>query len=155
MVGRNSSMLLMAFCITMSNTHSRGRHSSSISLVDDTGKYLGNSRENTHTPPEKVKTGMSTNRCRQAKNDWRYKNTHTLIYSTQLNCRSKQYIIPRTNCMITEDEDLQSAAFDQSLQNVVHRAANKQREEVCVRECVFVKVLCSHYPVRSSCPHRG
>lgn len=40
MVGRNSSMLLMAFCMTTSNTHSRGRHSSSISLVDDAGKYL-------------------------------------------------------------------------------------------------------------------
>lgn len=29
---------------------------------------------------------------------------HTLIYSTQLNWRSKQYIIRRTNYMITEDE---------------------------------------------------
>ncbi|TNN73908.1 hypothetical protein EYF80_015925 [Liparis tanakae] len=35
MVGRNSSMLLTAFCMTMSNTHRRGRHSSSISSVDD------------------------------------------------------------------------------------------------------------------------
>lgn len=40
MVGRNSSMLLMTFCMTPSNTHSSGRHSSSISLVDDGGKYL-------------------------------------------------------------------------------------------------------------------
>lgn len=40
MVGRKSSMVLMAFCMTESNTHSRGRHSSSISLVEDAGKYL-------------------------------------------------------------------------------------------------------------------
>lgn len=45
MVGRNSSMLLMAFCMTTSNTHSRGRHSSSISSVEDAGKYLGNVQE--------------------------------------------------------------------------------------------------------------
>lgn len=44
MVGRNSSMLLMAFCMTTSNTHSRGRHSSSISLVDAAGKYLEKQR---------------------------------------------------------------------------------------------------------------
>lgn len=40
MVGRKSSMLLMAFCMTPSKTHSSGRHSSSISLVDAAGKYL-------------------------------------------------------------------------------------------------------------------
>lgn len=44
MVGRNSSMLLIAFCMTASNTHNRGRHSSSISLVDEAGKYLCNTR---------------------------------------------------------------------------------------------------------------
>lgn len=31
--------------MTASNTHSRGRHSSSISFVDDAGKYLGESQE--------------------------------------------------------------------------------------------------------------
>lgn len=45
MVGRNNSMLLMAFCMTVSNTHNRGRHSSSISLVEDAGKYLGQIQE--------------------------------------------------------------------------------------------------------------
>lgn len=45
MVGRKSSMLLTAFCMAASNTHSRGRHSSSISFVDDAGKYLGETRE--------------------------------------------------------------------------------------------------------------
>lgn len=45
MVGRKSSMMLTAFCMTASNTHSRGRHSSSISFVDDAGKYLGESQE--------------------------------------------------------------------------------------------------------------
>lgn len=49
MVGRNSSMLLMAFCMTASNTHNRGRHSSSISLVDDAGKYLRDTAAATQT----------------------------------------------------------------------------------------------------------
>lgn len=49
MVGRKSSMLLMAFCMTASKTHNRGRHSSSISLVDDEGKYLPHKHTQTRT----------------------------------------------------------------------------------------------------------
>ena len=44
MVGRKSSMLLTAFCMTPSNTQSSGRHSCSISLVDEDGKYLRRKR---------------------------------------------------------------------------------------------------------------
>lgn len=94
MVGRNSSMLLMAFCMTTSNTHSRGRHSSSISWVDDAGKYLG-IHENTRW----ARTDKSANRCRQARTDWRYKHEH---WSTVQ--RSKRRIIQRVNYTITEDE---------------------------------------------------
>lgn len=71
MVGRNSSMLLIAFCMTTSNTHSRGRHSSSISLVDDAGKYL----ENTHTEDKQMQTSKYRLEMQ----------IHTSIYTTQFN----------------------------------------------------------------------
>ena len=105
MVGRNSSMLLMAFCMTVSNTHSRGRHSSSISCVDDAGKYLGNSHTHTHTHTHihRARTDVSTNRRRQSK-DRLEVQIHTLIHCTQLNWGSKQRIIRRINYTITEDE---------------------------------------------------
>lgn len=86
-------MLLTAFCIAMSNTHSRGRHSSSISLVDDEGKYLGNSQEHTrtHVSAHTAHTDMSTNRCRQA-NTAEDTNMHTdQQYAAQLKIKAIHY----------------------------------------------------------------
>lgn len=70
MVGRNSSMLPMAFCMITSNTHSRGRHSSSISFVDGAGKYLGGRRTHRkHRREYKERRG-------ERRRVWRYKHSH-------------------------------------------------------------------------------
>lgn len=116
MVGRNSSMWLTAFCMTTSNTHSRGRHSSSISFVEDAGKYLREDKEKKPTEGAKTK---KKNEERREEMQTRHKHID-LQYTAQSEKGSKPGVIPRTNCVITEDVDLQSAAFDQSLQNVVH-----------------------------------
>lgn len=57
-------------------------------------------------------------------------NTHIdLHYTVQLKIKAIRY--PTDKLRDHRGWDLQSAAFDQSLQNVVHCAANKQRDAVC------------------------
>lgn len=69
-----------------------------------------------------------------------------LQYTAQLRIKAVHY--PESKLHDHRGWHLQSAAFDQSLQNVVHRAANKQREELC--ECVFLDGFFFYYLVRSS-----
>lgn len=129
MVGRNSSMLLMAFCMTVSNTHNRGRHSSSISLVEDAGKYLGKIQEQKGMEEQ----GRS---CRNKSTNWL--GVH--------NANKEQIYLNKWHDQ--RGRDVRSAAFDQSLQYVVHWAAKKQRGGVW--GCVFLEgcSLCQGYLFR-------
>lgn len=84
----------------------------------------------THTYTHTARTDVRTNICRQTADT----STHIdLQHAAQMEIRVTHY--PEHKLHDHRGWDLQSAAFDQSLQNVVHRAANKQREEVC--ECVW------------------
>lgn len=123
MVGRNSSMLLMAFCMTVSNTHNRGRHSSSISLVEDAGKYLGTIQGRKGMEEQ----GRS---CRNKRTNWLGVHNENKEQSDALSLNKWHD---------QRGRDVRPAAFDQSLQYVVHWAVKKQRG---VWGCVF---LCQGY----------
>lgn len=90
MVGRKSSMLLTAFCMTVSNTHSRGRHSSSISFVDDAGKYLGESQGHA----ERGRRWMQTSE-RGVNGDMRQTHTQSDLQAAATNHRLKITRPPR------------------------------------------------------------
>lgn len=109
MVGRNSSMLLMDFCMTVSNTHNWGRHSSSISLVEDAGKYLCDTAAATQT-----QTHM---------------HTHTL--STDLMARPPSTAEEVTTSLLDDTHSLQlfTRAFKMCSSEL---QTNKQRVEVRV-----------------------
>lgn len=97
MVGRNSSMLLTAFCMIMSNTHIRGRHSSSISLVDDGGKYLWNAQEGVQQRQTWAQIGADKARLSV--------DTNALIdltHTAQLEIKATHYPVHKWQ-MITED----------------------------------------------------
>lgn len=75
-------------------------------------------------------------------------NRHNdLQYIAQLKIKAAHYLLPKL--YDHRGWDLQSAAFDQSFQNVVHGAANKHREEVWVCACVSAMLWDSHVLIRN------
>lgn len=90
------------------------------------GEIPGNSPEHALSGNRQERKYMQTNKHRLEI------QTQALIYSTKI--KAAHY--PESKLHDHRGWDLQSAAFDQSLQNVVHRAANRKTERVC--ECILL-----------------